>query len=93
MATGLGEISMCTVESEPAAVKADGQAWTPTDLTTLQDWVIRPQLRNLKGGVTEVNIIGGHVQQYHATPDPAKLVAFNLMIDDLRRASNVARRT
>ena len=85
VATGLGEIFMYTVEAEPGATKSDGTPWTSTDLRTLQDWVIRPQLRNLKG-VTEVNTIGGHVQQFHVTPDPAKLVAFNLTIDDLLQA-------
>ena len=85
VATGLGEIFMYTVEAEPGATKENGQPWTPTDLRTLQDWVIRPQLRNLKG-VTEVNTIGGNVQQFHVTPDPAKLVAFNLTIDDVLQA-------
>jgi cobalt-zinc-cadmium resistance protein CzcA len=85
VATGLGEIFMYTVEADAGAIKADGSAWTPTDLRTLQDWVIRPQLRNLKG-VTEVNTIGGNVQQFHVTPDPAKLIAFDLTIDDLLTA-------
>ena len=85
VATGLGEIFMYTVEAEEGATKEDGQPWTPTDLRTLQDWVIRPQLRNLKG-VTEVNTIGGNVQQFHVTPDPAKLVAFNLTIEDVLQA-------
>ncbi len=82
IATGLGEIFMYTVESEPGAVKGDGQPWTPTDLRTLQDWVVRPQLRNLKG-VTEVNTIGGYVRQIHITPDPARLVAFGLTLRDV----------
>ncbi|HBK47417.1 MAG TPA: CusA/CzcA family heavy metal efflux RND transporter [Xanthomonadaceae bacterium] len=85
VATGLGEIYMYTVEAEAGARKADGTAWTPTDLRTLQDWVIRPQLRNLKG-VTEVNTIGGDVRQFHITPDPAKLTAFDLAIEDLLSA-------
>lgn len=85
VATGLGEIFMYTVEAEPGAKKADGKPWTPTDLRTLQDWVIRPQLRNLRG-VTEVNTIGGNVQQFHVMPDPAKLVAFNFTLDDVLRA-------
>ncbi|HEL5340010.1 TPA: CusA/CzcA family heavy metal efflux RND transporter [Stenotrophomonas maltophilia] len=85
VATGLGEIFMYTVEAEPGARKADGGEWTPTDLRTLQDWVIRPQLRNLKG-VTEVNTIGGNVRQFHITPDPAKLIAFDLTIEDLLSA-------
>jgi cobalt-zinc-cadmium resistance protein CzcA len=85
VATGLGEIFMYTVEAEPGSKKADGKPWTLTDLRTLQDWTVRPQLRNLKG-VTEVNTIGGHVQQFHITPDPAKLVAFNLTLEDVLRA-------
>src|SRR3989337_2800054 len=48
IATGLGEIYMYTVEPERGAKKADGSAWTSTDLRTLQDWVVRPQLRNLQ---------------------------------------------
>ena len=85
VATGLGEIFMYTVEADAGARKPDGTEWTSTDLRTLQDWVIRPQLRNLKG-VTEVNTIGGNVQQFHITPDPAKLLAFDLSIDDLLTA-------
>ncbi len=74
VATGLGEIFMYTVDAEPGATDADGKPWTPTSLRTLQDWVVRPQLRNLEG-VTEVNTIGGFVRQFHITPDPAKLLA------------------
>ncbi len=58
IATGLGEIFMYIVEADPKAVKEDGTAYTPMDLLTLQEWVILPQLRNLKG-VVEVNSIGG----------------------------------
>ena len=69
IATGLGEIFMYTVEAEPGARKPDGTPWTPTDLRTLQDWVVRPQLRNVPG-VTEVNTIGGFARQIHVTPGP-----------------------
>ena len=68
IATGLGEIYMYTVEAEPGAVNSAGQPWTATELRTLQDWVIRPQLRNLPG-VTEVNTIGGYTRQFHVTPE------------------------
>jgi cobalt-zinc-cadmium resistance protein CzcA len=80
--TGLGEIFMYTVEAEDGALKEDGTPWTATDLRTLQDWVIRPQLRTLKG-VTEVNTVGGYERQFHVTPDPARLVAFELSLSDL----------
>src|SRR5687767_442389 len=46
ISTGMGEIFMYTVEATPEARKPDGTPWTATDLRTLQDWVLRPQLRN-----------------------------------------------
>ena len=60
---------MYTVEAEPGATKPDGTPYTPTDLRTIQDWIIRPQLRTVPG-VTEVNTIGGYERQFHVTPDP-----------------------
>lgn len=85
IATGLGEIFMYTVEAKPNARKPDGSAWTATDLRTLQDWVVRPQLRNVPG-VTEVNTIGGYARQIHITPDPARLVALGFTLDDVAQA-------
>lgn len=85
VATGLGEIFMYTVEAEPGALREDGQPWTPTDLRTLQDWVVRPQLRTVRG-VTEVNTIGGFARQIHITPDPAKLVAYGFTLQDVLAA-------
>jgi cobalt-zinc-cadmium resistance protein CzcA len=82
IATGLGEIFMYTVEAEPGAKNPDGEPWTATELRTLQDWVVRPQLRHLKG-VTEVNTVGGYVRQFHVTPDPAKLLAYGLTMRDV----------
>ncbi|KRG60211.1 MULTISPECIES: efflux RND transporter permease subunit [Stenotrophomonas] len=78
VATGLGEIFMYTVEAEPGAE----DTWTPMALRTLQDWVVRPQMRHLKG-VTEVNTVGGYVRQFHVTPDPSKLQAYGLTMQDV----------
>ncbi|MDG4495910.1 CusA/CzcA family heavy metal efflux RND transporter [Xanthomonas vesicatoria] len=82
ISTGLGEIFMYTVEAEPDARKPDGTPYTATDLRTLQDWVIRPQLRTTPG-VTEVNTIGGFERQIHITPDPAQLVALGFTLNDV----------
>ena len=82
VATGLGEIFMYTVEAEPGATDSEGLPWTASALRTLQDWVVRPQLRHVEG-VTEVNTVGGHARQFHITPDPAKLVAYGLGMRDL----------
>ena len=82
IATGMGEIFMYTVDAGPDARKPDGSRYTPTDLRTLQDWVIRPQLRNVPG-VTEVNTIGGYERQIHITPDPVKLRALGFTLQDV----------
>jgi len=82
IATGLGEIFMYTLDADPAARKDDGSAYSATDLRTLQDWVIRPQLRTVPG-VTEVNTIGGYQRQIHITPDPARLRALGFTLDDV----------
>jgi len=82
IATGLGEIFMFTVESRPGATDEHGRAWDPTALRTLQDWVIKPQLRTV-AGVTEVNTIGGFVKEVHVTPRPERLVAHGLTFRDL----------
>ena len=82
IATGMGEIFMYTVEADAKARKADGTPFTATDQRTLQDWVVRPQLRNVPG-VTEVNTIGGFARQIHITPDPARLVALGFTLHDV----------
>ena len=75
IATGLGEIYMWTVSADPGAHKADGTRYTSTDLREIQDWIVKPQLRNVPG-VTEINSIGGYVKEYQVAPDPAKLMAY-----------------
>ncbi|WP_215220361.1 efflux RND transporter permease subunit [Novilysobacter luteus] len=82
ISTGLGEIFMYTVDAAPGARKQDGTAWSATDLRTLQEWVIRPQMRNTPG-VTEVNTLGGFERQIHITPDPSKLVALGFTLQDV----------
>jgi len=82
ISTGLGEIYMYTVEAEPGAKRQDGQPWTPTDLRTLQDWVVKPQLRTVPG-VVEVNTIGGYAREVQVAPDLTRLIALNLSLDDL----------
>ncbi|MDZ4108117.1 MAG: CusA/CzcA family heavy metal efflux RND transporter [Brevundimonas sp.] len=87
IATGLGEIFMYTIEAEQGARRPDGELYTPEDLRTLQDWVIRPQLRNTPG-VTDVNTIGGFERQYHVTPFPDRLVAYGVTMAEVVEALN-----
>ena len=85
IASGLGEIYMWTVESKPGALKPDGSPYTPTDLREIQDWIIKPQLRNVPG-VTEINTIGGNAKEFQVAPDTAKLMAHGLSMAELVQA-------
>ena len=82
IATGLGEIYLWTVEASTDARKADGTIYTDTDLREIQDWVIKPQLRNVPG-VTEINSIGGYVKEYQIAPDPERLASLGVSLADL----------
>ncbi|MHB1082017.1 MAG: efflux RND transporter permease subunit [Prosthecobacter sp.] len=85
IATGLGEIFMFTVTADPGTRNEAGEPYTPTDLRTIQDWIIKPQLRNTPG-VIEVNSIGGYAKQFHVTPYPDKLAAFDVTMRQLMEA-------
>ncbi|MBD9629258.1 CusA/CzcA family heavy metal efflux RND transporter [Pseudomonas sp. PDM19] len=82
ISTGLGEIFLWTIEAEPGARKEDGSEYTPTDLRVIQDWVIKPQLRNVPG-VAEVNTIGGFAKQFQVAPDTRRLAAYRLTLADV----------
>lgn len=93
ISTGLGEIYLWTVKASVDAKKSDGTAYTSTDLREIQDWIIKPQLRNVPG-VTEVNSIGGYTKEYEVAPSPEKLAAYGLTLADVvtaleRNNSNV----
>ncbi|NHX01104.1 CusA/CzcA family heavy metal efflux RND transporter [Pseudomonas koreensis] len=82
ISTGLGEIFLWTVEAREGALKDDGTTYTPTDLRVIQDWIIKPQLRNVPG-VAEINTIGGFAKEYQIAPDPKRLAAYKLTLTDL----------
>ncbi len=93
VSTGLGEIYLWTVETKPGAKKPDGTPYTPTDLREIQDWIIKPQLRNV-AGVTEINAIGGYARQYQVAPHPDKLGSYGISLQEIvaaleRNNSNV----
>ena len=79
IATGLGEIFMYTVSN------TDGASRDPMELRTVQDWIVRPQLRQTPG-VVEINTIGGYTRQFHILPDPDKLLAYDLTFRDVLSA-------
>ena len=54
-------------------------------LRTVQDWIIRPQIKTVPG-VAGIDGIGGFEKQYHVQPDPTKLAARDLSFGDVARA-------
>jgi cobalt-zinc-cadmium resistance protein CzcA len=82
ISTGLGEIYLWTVEAKEGAKKADGAPYTPTDLREIQDWIIKPQLRNVPG-VTEINSIGGFAKEFLVAPSPQKLASYGLSLQSV----------
>ena len=76
ISTGLGEIYQYVVE---------GDGYSPMELRTVQDWIIRLILRTVPG-VTDVNSFGGFVKQYHVLIDPGKLISYNLTLREVFEA-------
>jgi cobalt-zinc-cadmium resistance protein CzcA len=85
------------VEDGKAGWQTDGSYVTPEGerlktafertayLRTVQDWIIRPQLKTVPG-VAFVDSLGGFQKQYHVQPDPAKLIGLDLSFEDLATA-------
>ena len=85
IATGLGEIFMWSLEWDENHPRLKDPFDAAVELRTVQDWIIRPQLRTVPG-VAEVNSIGGYVKQYQVAPDPEKLMAFDITFRDVLTA-------
>ena len=85
ISTGLGEIFMYTVQARADARMTNGEPFTATALREIQDWIIKPQLAQVKG-VIEVNSIGGYNKQYHVLPDSTKLLLYKISIEDVVQA-------
>ena len=70
ISSGLGEVFQYSVE----APKGD-----LIELRTIQDWVVKPQLRSVPG-VAEVNSFGGFEKQYQVLVRPEELVKHKLTL-------------
>ncbi|MER2520635.1 MAG: CusA/CzcA family heavy metal efflux RND transporter [Bdellovibrionales bacterium] len=66
----------------PEGQKLKGDVELASYLRTVEDWIIRPQLKAVSG-VAGVDGIGGYVRQYHVQPYPEKLVALNLSFKEV----------
>ena len=69
----------------PEGERLADDAQRATYLRTVQDWIIRPQLRTVPG-LAGVDAIGGFTKQYVVQPDPSRLMALGLTFKDLGEA-------
>jgi cobalt-zinc-cadmium resistance protein CzcA len=80
LATPIGEVYRYTLESKGC---------DPMTLRTLQDWVVLPALLRVPG-VADVTSYGGLVEEVHVQPDPAKMAALGVVLDDVFQALSKA---
>ncbi len=84
IATVMGEIYQYTLQGK---VPNDslGKISYLTNLRTIQEWIVAPQLKNVIG-VNEINSFGGYFKQYQVNVFPGKLIKFNVTVDDIYKA-------
>lgn len=83
ISTGLGEVFHYVVRSQ-------NTNRTLSELRELHDWVIKPELRKVRG-VAEVNSWGGLEKQYHVVVEPERLIKYGVTLQavvDALQANN-----
>lgn len=78
VSTGLGEIYQYVIYAKPGFENR----YSPTELRSIQDWVVRRQLLGTPG-VADVSSFGGLLKQYEIAIDPDRLRSYGLSIADL----------
>jgi len=76
--TGLGEIYQYVIRPE----KGYEEKYSPMELRTIQDWIVRRQLLGTPG-VADVSSFGGFLKQYEVSVNPAKLQSLNVTINEV----------
>lgn len=88
VSTGLGEVFHYVLTYEGvdfSKVSDEERVRRLTELRTLHDWVVKPQLRSVRG-VAEVNSWGGYEKQYQVRLDPDRLIKHGLTFDQVAEA-------
>ena len=76
--TGLGEIYQYTLTVDSAYKNV----YSPMDLRTIEDWIVRRQLLGVPG-VVDVSTFGGYLKQYEIAVAPEKLISMNISLLDV----------
>ena len=79
--TAMGEIYQYTLEGKMPADPQQKIAYL-TNLRTVQEWIVTPQLKNV-AGVNEINSYGGYFKQYQVIVSPEKLLKYAITVDDV----------
>ncbi|WP_340152429.1 CusA/CzcA family heavy metal efflux RND transporter [uncultured Marivirga sp.] len=79
--TGLGQIYEYTIQPE----EGYDSVYSPMELRSIQDWIVKRQLTLLKG-VVDINSFGGYIKQYEVAINPEKLNAMNVSISQVYEA-------
>ena len=82
--TAMGEVYQYTLEGRMPDDPQQKIAYL-TNLRTIQEWVVTPQLKSV-AGVNEINSYGGYFKQYQVIVAPEKLVKYALTVDDVYSA-------
>lgn len=81
ISSGLGQIYEYSIKVDPEYESE----YTPNELRTIQDWIIKRQMVMLEG-VVEVNSFGGGIKQYEVSLNPEKLNAMGITISEVYEA-------
>lgn len=85
VSTGLGEVFHYVLtykDVDVSQLPESKRIELLTDLRTTHDWVVKPQLRSVRG-VAEVNSWGGYEKQYQVRIDPNRLIKYELTLDQV----------
>ncbi|REJ65006.1 MAG: AcrB/AcrD/AcrF family protein [Planctomycetota bacterium] len=88
VSTGLGEVFHYIVRLDGVDISTlpkERQEEKLTELRTIHDWIIKPQLRTVSG-TAEVNSWGGFEKQYQLRIDPDRLIKHGLTFDEVVEA-------
>lgn len=85
LSSGSGAIFTYSVEATEDARQTNGLPYDSMALREIQDWIIKPQLAQVKG-VVEINSNGGFDKEFHVLPDPLKLLQFGLTLAEINLA-------
>jgi heavy metal efflux system protein len=81
-------------QSDGSYVTDDGERLTDevarlAYLRTVQDWILKPQLKTV-AGVADIDSLGGYEKQYVVEPDAAELAHFDISYSDIAKALQAA---